>query len=740
MKYSWKKLEDVVRSIASLHWGCQARAEHLAGVDFDAVLRPTSGEVILIEISKNENLNKVRDDIIKIQSYRIASLAEGIMCRGYIIFEDAPTLSMIETGRTAKIDVFSLKDFISVFFNFNEYNLLRKKHPFGSSLNPFSGQKDETTFVPVGYIYQDTEIDIQEIANLLIKGKKIVLIGDYGTGKSRCIEAVYNYFVERKNIWSIAINLREHWGAKNAPEIIAGHLASLGIGKRIDNFLQLLNNGAITLLLDGVDEVGAQIFGVNREGRANIRKTALLGVKNLVQSCPAGILITTRAHYFDKDEEIVDALGLPKDEKTVLIRCKDEFTEKEAKMYTKNIGVDIDIPIWLPKKPLVFQVLSLVADKLSTLAKEDGNHFSVWRYFFSAICEREAYIHGSISSNAVRDILISLGALSRKQYGVNGRFTLKEIREAYEYVTSETPDEAGEHMLMRLCTLGRVSPDSSDRCFVDEYIADGLRTEALIKCIENTQFDRSAWKISIGKLGTHILSEYIFTNHMEDLCITCLSLSQRQNNQACAEILSALSEIPGKCIDCENITLSDCEVFRFNVGIRQMINLSIFSSFFTELNLFPESVDRVSSIRLEDCQISLLNGASAEKGLPSWLIKCDVAKYNSLSNITRIKKSDLPPQCKVLLTIIHRIFFQKGSARKEDALYKSGFEQDYNQHLIKEILNLLKKDGIISLAKGKEGTLYKPERVHTHRMRLMMDQSILSNDPIWQKVSKLKIK
>lgn len=90
----------------------------------------------------------------------------------------------------------------------------------------------------------------------------------------------------------------------------------------------------------------------------------------------------------------------------------------------------------------------------------------------------------------------------------------------------------------------------------------------------------------------------------------------------------------------------------------------------------------------------------------------------------------------ILLSIIQRIFFQKGSARKENALYKSGFGQDYDQHLTRDILHLLIRNGIISQAKGKEGPIYKPERAYTHRMRLMMDQLLLSKDPIWLEVCK----
>lgn len=116
------------------------------------------------------------------------------------------------------------------------------------------------------------------------------------------------------------------------------------------------------------------------------------------------------------------------------------------------------------------------------------------------------------------------------------------------------------------------------------------------------------------------------------------------------------------------------------------------------------------------------------------IILIEISKNESLDK--RIKESNLPIANVILLSIIQRIFFQKGSARKENALYKSGFGQDYDQHLTRDILHLLIRNGIISQAKGKEGPIYKPERAYTHRMRLMMDQLLLSKDPIWLEVCK----
>ena len=719
MTYSWQKLEDKVRSIAALRWKCIAVPEHLGGIDFDAVLRPSAEEIILIEISKNESLDKVRSDISKIDSYRRSCIDSGIVCRGFIVFEEAPTRSMIETGQANHVRVLSLNDFFLLFFNFSSYVELRNAQPFGSSLNPFSGEKDLSKYIPVKYILNSQDVNIEEIIKLLHGGYKIVLIGDYGTGKSRCVETIFQKITALKKQCVFAIDLKEHWGAKTAQGIIAGHLAGLGLNDCSDNATQLINAGGAILLLDGVDEVGAQVFGGSGENRKNIRKNALIGVKNLVQSSKAGILLTTRAHYFDKDDEILESLGLSCDLKAIIIRCKDEFTDDEAAEYMKNLKMKIKMPQWLPHKPLVFQVLASVAPDLSAIVDED-NDFIVWRYFISAICEREARIHGTIGSD------------------VNGRFSLKEIRDAYEFVTTNTPDETGEHMLMRLCSLGRISQESPERQFVDEYIADGLRAEALILDIEtNSLTNGERWLNSLRSLGINLMLEYMQMRKSEGLFISALTVLQNKNLQAYSELLSVLSEIKGQSLDCNNIILDGCEIYKFTIGTRQISNLQIKNSFIEILNISSEPVDSISSVSIRDCQISTVNGIAAEKGLPSWIDqRCEVSSYNALSNISRIKESNLPIANVILLSIIQRIFFQKGSARKENALYKSGFGQDYDQHLTRDILHLLIRNGIISQAKGKEGPIYKPERAYTHRMRLMMDQLLLSKDPIWLEVCK----
>ena len=116
MATNWKSLESHVRGIATLRWNAPCRAEHIDGVDFDGVVRVSADEIIIIEITKERTLQKVRDDLNKIMPTKVRLATQGIICRAYVVLEEEPTLSMTEAGKAAHITVCSSEDFERSFF------------------------------------------------------------------------------------------------------------------------------------------------------------------------------------------------------------------------------------------------------------------------------------------------------------------------------------------------------------------------------------------------------------------------------------------------------------------------------------------------------------------------------------------------------------------------------------------------------------------------------------------------
>lgn len=745
IKLTWQTLEDTIRSIASLRWRSPATAKHLAGVDFDAVVEPSSEERIVIEVSKRDDLAKVREDIVKINAYRFQSLADGILVRAYIVLENEPTLSMVETGKSNKVKVLSVESFLNEFFQYDGYVTLRRAQPFGSALNPFTGKADAVEYVPVHYEQEDgaTDASVGVIAGKLLGGAKMVLVGDYGTGKSRCVQQVFDILTttgRRPGTQVFAINLREHWGASSASEIIAGHLEELGLSDSVDSAMQTIRTGGAVLLLDGVDEVGAQVFGTSRESRRSIRRNALEGVRKLIQISLGGVLLTTRSHYFDSDDEMLDSTGLSNLQNPMLLRCPDEFSDSESQQYLHHVGLKASVPSWLPRKPLVFQVLATIEKEVAEeVLGENEGEFIFWRRFLAAICEREARIHGAIQAEAVRNVLLTLAQATREHEHFLGRLSVRAVREAYESVLHDSPDEAGEQMLMRLCTLARVAPTSPERQFVDEYVIDGLRAESFLGLIESQDrtFSQKKWRQPLTRLGWHILRDSLvqqdkFGGHKAALA----ALARGGNDQALSELLSALLSIDGSQIDVD-ADLRDCDVYLLTVGQRPIKRLRLTSSYVRSLDIAPTRPDSSPEVHLSDCQILEVFGVSSQAGLPKWIEKSDVDRYESLSNANRIKVSDLSPAHTLFLAVIHKIFFQRGTGREEKALLKGGFGQQYEPKLLVQILNLLIREKIIRKFPGADGPVYAPIREHTRRMAAIKNQLTLSGDPLWVELETL---
>lgn len=189
MTANWKNLEDYVRGIASLKWSVPCIPEHIDGVDFDGVCRVSSDELVLIEITTERTLQKVRDDLNKIKPTKLRLATEGLICRGFVVLDQEPTDSMVEAGENSHIKVCSAENFERTFFDFQSYESLRNKLPFGSAVNSKTGINDDRNFISVKYIdiEKHKSYKIESIAKLLQKGSSVILTGDYGAGKSRCV-------------------------------------------------------------------------------------------------------------------------------------------------------------------------------------------------------------------------------------------------------------------------------------------------------------------------------------------------------------------------------------------------------------------------------------------------------------------------------------------------------------------------------------------------------------------------
>ena len=357
----WKTLESRVREVASYLWDAPARSATVNGVNVDCVIEHSSDYWVLVEISKESTLDKLRTDLGKFATVRPYLFSKSIYPKCIFVCQSAPPPSLVTSGKGSNVDVVSFAQFEAMFFDYPRYHFVRSDRPFGSAVDPFSGIKDSSQYVPVQYkgLTDNRLYSIGEIANLVANDNRVVLLGNYGTGKSRCIQELFHLMrprAEARHIYPLSIDLRHNWGVRRGSEIIRRHFDDLGLSKDADNLIKVLAKGRVPLLIDGFDEIGSQAWSDDPTLIKNIRMQSLSGVRDLIGTTTAGVIVTGREHYFDSHTEMFACLGL-NPEKTVLIECHEEFSDEEVAEYLKALSISLTIPDWIPKRPLVCQIL-----------------------------------------------------------------------------------------------------------------------------------------------------------------------------------------------------------------------------------------------------------------------------------------------------------------------------------------------------------------------------------------------
>ena len=151
-KKQWASFEDRVRDIAGYIWGRPCVPKQVGGVNLDGVVVLEPEIHCFVEITVNKTIAKVREDIAKLRTAKSAALAKGIMARCFCVVDGDVTPAMVEAGAPHHISVWSIEAFTKQYFDFSSYRVARLSAPFGSSVNPLTGESDDTEYVPVRYL------------------------------------------------------------------------------------------------------------------------------------------------------------------------------------------------------------------------------------------------------------------------------------------------------------------------------------------------------------------------------------------------------------------------------------------------------------------------------------------------------------------------------------------------------------------------------------------------------------
>ena len=488
------------------------------------------------------------------------------------------------------------------------------------------------------------------------------------------------------------------------------------------------------LFLDGFDEIVSQVWSDDPIQLEAIRSESLAGVRDIIDKTKGGVFITGRDHYFNSNDEMFRCLGLPP-EKTIVVTCSEEFSEEQMNEYLKQVAPGLTIPIWLPRRPLILQILANVgAEELKRLLSDEKGEVRFWYALLDAICAREARIHQSLQPETIRAVLLEVAQKTRSKSQNVGPISLSELNEAFEYVVKRPPRDESSAMLQRLPTLGRVEAETSDRQFLDTYILDGLRAVALIESVTLGTADKlihEKWKNPLDEFGRSLLMENMTSAETVSMYLRVLKRTVLSTNKILAgDILSAMLAVENGQIDFENLRLTDSHLSALDLVDSKAHNLHLEECIIEDLRISPKAP---MNITMRKCMIGTLRGSSPAEGMPEWIEDSSVDQYDTLTNVARIREANLSVEQKVFVTIVHKTFFQPGGGREVEALLR-GLGGAADKRAARRILSFLTDEGILDNFPGQHGVVYTPVRRHTRRMGKILSQLQQSRDQLWTKL------
>lgn len=728
---TWQGLERDVVELAEVIWSSPAAPETVNGVKCDCVVKVRQDYWALVEVSKSDTLEKLRTDLAKFATIKPYLMSQGIYAECHFVHGGSHQ-SLDQSARGQNVNVHSPEQFFSKYLGSIQYLHERKRRAFGSAVDPDSGDNDTSGYVPIAYVANDgSKLTADEIAVGLKSGKKYILLGEFGSGKSRCLMEVFNFLSKSESRTPpLAINLRDNWGYKKFSHILQNHLDGLGLGNFTDAMVRSATRGMHPILLDGFDELGSQSWSGDVFRLSEIRKGSMQGVRDLVQECKnSGILITGREHYFNSESEMMECLGLNR-VGTTIIYCPNEFTEDELRTYISERTNLSEYPSWLPKKPLLCQLLTRIdQDSLESLVTNRLGEITFFESVLDAICVREAKIHPTIFKDALKNILLELATLARTKNSSLGPIGTAEISTVFEKVTGSAPIDESAIVLQRLPYLGRTGSGSADRLFIDDYAIDGLQAIALVGYFfdKDESIKYQSWRHPLGSFGYRVVGSKIKLN--DESIKYFKNIEAHGNAVACADFVASVL-LEGEEIDFRGINVLKGAFSSLDLSGKSISNLSIAHSEAKELILDNYQTHNVS---LESCIFEKVIGISSKDGFPRFISNCEAGEFEDVLTVARISDLNISDAHKTLLSIIKKLFFQPGKGRKEEALLR-GTEKYWDEKIARKLLKLMMSEGLVDTFKGDDGLVYVPTRSKTVRARRIMSKLGNCGDTLWDQV------
>ncbi len=731
----------------------------LEGRERDEII-DTGTELIVVEATQSRKLDKIRVDLAKsvdlVKQLRRSPQYSEYNFRIMIVTSNDPTADQNAHVKSVKAgcpkEVISFTTLFSRLFDARHYIRVRSDHSFGSVRDPANEANHmvpPSDYIATALSRESTgeSIKASELADRLAGGGRYVIYGDYGSGKSMTLRDIYfkarDQFVSGKSLrCPIYLNLREHIAQTEPDEALYRHTDKIGFSNP-HSLIAAWRAGFITLFLDGFDELTPPQFASSVSNLRQARRLAVEIVKRFVAQTPqcAPIIIAGRESYFDSREEAQNALGY---DATTQVFDLAGFTDTDIRRFLK--AKKTQLPSWLPTRPLLLGYLANAG-----LLKGPDQPLSLdpaigWDQIIHRVCEREvSQVWGvGFEPSDLRLFIEGLATCARKSQ--NGRgLEDSDLQSVFRRVFGRDADAPANLLTRRLPGLGSVPGRPSAREFIDADFADAAASGDLGRFIKDPFAERTHLEhisATLSELGRSMASATVPVNDLsakisialnqsgpyaklattsEDL-MAILVDGQADYKGAQLTILDANFEkiVVESGLDFSAITFSQCIIRTIELG-RSMIT--------TDPQRYPN---------FHDCVIECIEGAVSKNDIPDGVLSgsTSVENYAAFTPTNdAVLRSALADPVKVLLTILRKLFMQRGTGRQYSAL-RRGLPNSLVKY-VDPIIAHIKTEAFAQDIFLDRRTILIPYRSRSADALAIINGPNMSVDPLMEKVRRM---
>lgn len=746
--------EDEVRRVARELWPSAAYsgAEIVDGRERDGIF-PTEFTTHVLECTAQNTKLKAEKDIGKIFDL-IKTLQRKDSSRtylGWFVTLNEPTADQRAIATEYKhknpgvaCNVLSYDQFRCKFIDSRSYLTCRNQYKFGSIADPETGNTtQDLEYVKLGLLPKGGAAEawsVSQIVDGIKNGGRYLVVGDYGAGKSMTLRQVYKeisakHLKSESKHFPIFINLRDHQNQSDPVEALHRHAKSIGFSSP-DQLVRAWRAGYGIVLLDGFDEIARAGWSSHLSQLRQARHKALELVRQFVNQTPptSGIIISGRQHFFDNEAEQASALGVSTEFQVFSLS---EFTDNQIIQYLRKHGWSKPVPAWLPARPLLLGYLASKKLLLDALEADAGQSpAAAWDTLLDKISAREANIEAGINGENVRRIIERLASTARKYSDGIGPLSSEDLARAYKDVCFVSPDDLGLLLLQRLPGLGAVNAEDGTRQIIDESLGDAARAGDVIRFVKdpfNFQLvDASSWQCLLGNIGTAVagLGLQKLEIKLSQTEIALRKASEDGVSVVLADIIRVLHEtstgLPASKIIVREVLFQNFEI---DPDGAPMGNVEYQECLIGTLDL-PVEVTSAKIPVFRNCSIGTVENRAGKNDIPQEHFPgTEISKFSESSATTSgIMDLPLAVQVNVMLTILKKVYLQKGRGRRESALSR-GLDHKAQRYVPVLIDILAKNELLVMMGRGGD-PIWLPVRSQASRVRALLASPTLSKDPI----------